>query len=157
MNTVTKKLSRLTVHVSSQADPASENWTWSYLYRGFLLVNNPRTHALSIFTRVNINFLENAWEFNIRVTYWNETKWVFLSSIPKGTALWVHFIKWYFCTYCLRTLSRICLNSFITSEAIQSRCAVLRYSRLTDAQVLHRLLEVCEKEQVRFYLTNKEA
>ena len=36
----------------------------------------------------------------------------------------------------------------IISEAIQSRCAVLRYSRLTDAQVLHRLLEVCEKEQV---------
>lgn len=37
------------------------------------------------------------------------------------------------------------------SEAIQSRCAVLRYSRLTDAQVLHRLLEVCEKEQVGRY------
>lgn len=39
-------------------------------------------------------------------------------------------------------------NNVILSEAIQSRCAVLRYSRLTDAQVLHRLLEVCEKEQV---------
>ncbi|PFX15516.1 Replication factor C subunit 2 [Stylophora pistillata] len=41
-----------------------------------------------------------------------------------------------------------CNTSEKIIEAIQSRCAVLRYSRLTDAQVLHRLLEVCEKEQV---------
>lgn len=41
-----------------------------------------------------------------------------------------------------------CNTSDKIIEAIQSRCAVLRYSRLTDAQVLHRLLEVCEKEQV---------
>ena len=39
--------------------------------------------------------------------------------------------------------------SIPTTEAIQSRCAVLRYSKLTDAQVLTRLLEVCEKEEVR--------
>ncbi|KAL5478145.1 hypothetical protein EMCRGX_G025034 [Ephydatia muelleri] len=33
-------------------------------------------------------------------------------------------------------------------EAIQSRCAVLRYSRLSDAQILTRLLTVCDKEKV---------
>ncbi|XP_066298609.1 replication factor C subunit 2-like [Branchiostoma lanceolatum] len=33
-------------------------------------------------------------------------------------------------------------------EAIQSRCAVLRYSKLTDNQILERLLFVCEKESV---------
>lgn len=42
------------------------------------------------------------------------------------------------------------------SEAIQSRCAVLRYSRLTDAQVLHRLLEVCEKEEVRTVFVQRQ-
>lgn len=35
-------------------------------------------------------------------------------------------------------------------EPIQSRCAVLRYSKLTDAQILKRLLEVCEAENVEF-------
>ena len=38
------------------------------------------------------------------------------------------------------------------TEAIQSRCAVLRYSKLTDAQILTRLLEVCDKEKVSGYL-----
>ena len=38
-------------------------------------------------------------------------------------------------------------NSFF-SEPIQSRCAVLRYSKLSDAQILARLLEVCDKEKV---------
>ncbi|XP_072044724.1 replication factor C subunit 2-like [Amphiura filiformis] len=33
-------------------------------------------------------------------------------------------------------------------EPIQSRCAVLRYSKLTDKQLLKRLLEVCEMESV---------
>lgn len=37
-----------------------------------------------------------------------------------------------------------------TVEPIQSRCAVLRYSKLTDAQVLKRLLEVCEVEAVSY-------
>lgn len=41
-----------------------------------------------------------------------------------------------------------CNQSEKIIEAIQSRCAVLRYSRLSDAQVLRRLLEVCEKENV---------
>lgn len=33
-------------------------------------------------------------------------------------------------------------------EPIQSRCAVLRYSKLTDGQILARLQEVVEKEGV---------
>ncbi|XP_068824445.1 replication factor C subunit 2 isoform X2 [Capricornis sumatraensis] len=35
-------------------------------------------------------------------------------------------------------------------EPIQSRCAVLRYTKLTDAQILARLLSVIEKEKVRY-------
>lgn len=38
-----------------------------------------------------------------------------------------------------------------TSEAIQSRCAVLRYSKLSDAQILTRLLEVCDREKVSYW------
>uniref|UniRef100_A0A6I8QA85 Replication factor C subunit 2 n=1 Tax=Xenopus tropicalis TaxID=8364 RepID=A0A6I8QA85_XENTR len=34
-------------------------------------------------------------------------------------------------------------------EPIQSRCAVLRYTKLTDAQVLARLMDVVEKERVQ--------
>eukprot|EP00069_Balaena_mysticetus_P016572 bmy_00383T0 len=34
-------------------------------------------------------------------------------------------------------------------EPIQSRCAVLRYTKLTDAQILARLLNVIEKEKVQ--------
>ncbi|OCT95116.1 hypothetical protein XELAEV_18012800mg [Xenopus laevis] len=34
-------------------------------------------------------------------------------------------------------------------EPIQSRCAVLRYTKLTDAQVLARLMDVVEKEKVQ--------
>jgi replication factor C subunit 2/4 len=33
-------------------------------------------------------------------------------------------------------------------EAIQSRCAILRYTKLSDAEVLERLLEVVEAEKV---------
>ncbi|KAK9878120.1 hypothetical protein WA026_021138 [Henosepilachna vigintioctopunctata] len=35
-------------------------------------------------------------------------------------------------------------------EPIQSRCAVLRYSKLTDAQVLARIIQICQKEQVNY-------
>uniref|UniRef100_A0A8C5VU44 Replication factor C subunit 2 n=1 Tax=Microcebus murinus TaxID=30608 RepID=A0A8C5VU44_MICMU len=35
-------------------------------------------------------------------------------------------------------------------EPIQSRCAVLRYTKLTDAQILARLLNVIEKENVPY-------
>ena len=33
-------------------------------------------------------------------------------------------------------------------EPIQSRCAILRYSKLRDTEVLKRLLEICEMEKV---------
>ena len=48
-----------------------------------------------------------------------------------------------------------CNNSEKIIEPIQSRCAVLRYSRLTDAQVLSRVLEVCTSEKVHFYKITK--
>uniref|UniRef100_A0A2A4JNE6 Replication factor C subunit 2 n=1 Tax=Heliothis virescens TaxID=7102 RepID=A0A2A4JNE6_HELVI len=41
-------------------------------------------------------------------------------------------------------------NSEKIIEPIQSRCAVLRYSRLTDAQILAKVLEVCEKERLSY-------
>lgn len=34
-------------------------------------------------------------------------------------------------------------------EPIQSRCAILRYSKLNDAEVLKRLKEICDMESVR--------
>ena len=45
-----------------------------------------------------------------------------------------------------------CNNSEKIIEAIQSRCAMLRCAKLTDAQVLAKVLEVCEKEQVICWL-----
>ncbi|XP_050502971.1 replication factor C subunit 2 [Diabrotica virgifera virgifera] len=42
-------------------------------------------------------------------------------------------------------------------EAIQSRCAILRYSRLSDAQVLARTLQICEKENVKYTEDGLEA
>jgi replication factor C subunit 2/4 len=41
-----------------------------------------------------------------------------------------------------------CNQSNKIIEAIQSRCAILRYSRLTDQQLLTRLLQICEAEGV---------
>ena len=39
---------------------------------------------------------------------------------------------------------------FLSTEPIQSRCAVLRYSKLSDAQLLARLLEVVKSEDVSY-------
>uniref|UniRef100_A0A8C5L0I9 Replication factor C subunit 2 n=1 Tax=Jaculus jaculus TaxID=51337 RepID=A0A8C5L0I9_JACJA len=39
---------------------------------------------------------------------------------------------------------------FLCAEPIQSRCAVLRYTKLTDAQVLTRLMNVIEREKVPY-------
>ncbi|XP_077995690.1 replication factor C subunit 2-like [Glandiceps talaboti] len=50
-----------------------------------------------------------------------------------------------------------CNTSDKIIEPIQSRCAVLRYSKLTDAQVLNRLLTVCDKEQVTYNDSGLEA
>mmetsp|Transcript_25085 Transcript_25085/g.53785 ORF Transcript_25085/g.53785 Transcript_25085/m.53785 type:complete len:392 (-) Transcript_25085:383-1558(-) len=41
-----------------------------------------------------------------------------------------------------------CNNSTKIIEPIQSRCAVVRYSRLSDEDILQRLLDVCEAEGV---------
>ncbi|EMD41875.1 hypothetical protein CERSUDRAFT_102269 [Gelatoporia subvermispora B] len=35
-------------------------------------------------------------------------------------------------------------------EPIQSRCAILRYTKLRDTEVLQRLLEICQAEQVKY-------
>lgn len=37
-------------------------------------------------------------------------------------------------------------------EPIQSRCAILRYSKLKDAEVMKRLKEICEMESVSYIL-----
>lgn len=42
-----------------------------------------------------------------------------------------------------------CNNSSKIIEPIQSRCAILRFGRLTNEQLLTRLLEVCEAEGVK--------
>ncbi|CAH1402459.1 unnamed protein product [Nezara viridula] len=43
-----------------------------------------------------------------------------------------------------------CNNSEKIIEPIQSRCAMLRYEKLKDSQVLAKLLEICEKEGVSY-------
>ena len=42
-----------------------------------------------------------------------------------------------------------CNNSSKIIEPIQSRCAIVRFSKLSDEQVLRRLLEVCEAERAQ--------
>lgn len=42
-----------------------------------------------------------------------------------------------------------CNQSNKIIEPLQSRCAILRYSRLTDAQILTRLQQIVEAEQVQ--------
>jgi replication factor C subunit 2/4 len=42
-----------------------------------------------------------------------------------------------------------CNQSNKIIEPIQSRCAILRYARLSDAELLKRLLEICVIEKVR--------
>lgn len=43
-----------------------------------------------------------------------------------------------------------CNSSEKIIEPIQSRCAMLRYSKLTDAQILAKMLNVCELEHLSF-------
>lgn len=42
-----------------------------------------------------------------------------------------------------------CNQSNKIIEPLQSRCAILRYSRLTDAQILQRLQQICKAENVQ--------
>lgn len=47
--------------------------------------------------------------------------------------------------------TRFCLACNMSSkiiEPIQSRCAILRYAKLRDTEILRRLLEICEVEKV---------
>ncbi|KAK7463880.1 replication factor C subunit 4 [Stygiomarasmius scandens] len=49
--------------------------------------------------------------------------------------------------------TRFCLACNMSNkiiEPIQSRCAILRYAKLTDAELLKRLLEICELEKVQY-------
>ncbi|KAG7209162.1 hypothetical protein KM043_015301 [Ampulex compressa] len=41
-----------------------------------------------------------------------------------------------------------CNNSEKIIEPIQSRCAMLRYGKLSDAQILAKVIEVCQKENI---------
>uniref|UniRef100_A0A8D9EI69 Replication factor C subunit 2 n=1 Tax=Cacopsylla melanoneura TaxID=428564 RepID=A0A8D9EI69_9HEMI len=41
-----------------------------------------------------------------------------------------------------------CNNSEKIIEPIQSRCAMLRYNKLSDAQLLSKVIQICEKENV---------
>jgi len=50
-----------------------------------------------------------------------------------------------------------CNSSEKIIEPIQSRCAMLRYSKLSDAQVLAKVLSVCEAEQVQYSEDGLEA
>ncbi|XP_076295454.1 replication factor C subunit RfC4 [Lasioglossum baleicum] len=43
-----------------------------------------------------------------------------------------------------------CNNSEKIIEPIQSRCAMLRYGKLSDAQVLAKVLQVCSKENISY-------
>lgn len=43
-----------------------------------------------------------------------------------------------------------CNQSNKIIEPIQSRCAVLRYAKLTDSQILKRLIEICDAENVSY-------
>lgn len=55
--------------------------------------------------------------------------------------------------------TRFCLACNMSNkiiEPIQSRCAILRYSKLRDAEILQRLLEICEMEKVGFIVSPGE-
>jgi DNA polymerase III gamma/tau subunit len=43
-----------------------------------------------------------------------------------------------------------CNQSNKIIEPLQSRCAILRYARLTDAQVVGRVMQICEAEDVKY-------
>lgn len=50
-----------------------------------------------------------------------------------------------------------CNNSTKIIEPIQSRCAVLRFTRLSDAEILFRIRQVCERENVPYNMSGLEA
>ena len=42
-----------------------------------------------------------------------------------------------------------CNQSNKIIEPIQSRCAILRYAKLSDAEIIERLMEIIKEEDVR--------
>ena len=50
-----------------------------------------------------------------------------------------------------------CNNSEKIIEPIQSRCALLRFSKLTDSQILAKLIEICDKENLKYEENGLEA
>ena len=50
-----------------------------------------------------------------------------------------------------------CNNSSEIIEPIQSRCAILRFTKLSDSEILERLQDICEKEKVSYELPGLEA
>jgi replication factor C subunit 2/4 len=50
-----------------------------------------------------------------------------------------------------------CNNSSEIIEPIQSRCAILRFTRLQDVELLERLKDICTKEGVKFTMDGLEA
>lgn len=44
-----------------------------------------------------------------------------------------------------------CNSSDKIIEPIQSRCAMLRYGKLSDAQILAKIIDICKKEDVGIY------
>ena len=43
-----------------------------------------------------------------------------------------------------------CNQSNKIIEPLQSRCAILRYARLTDGQIVHRLMQICTAENISY-------
>ena len=68
--------------------------------RNFVVVKNTLTHALSILTRCDINFLENAWEINRGFTWRNELVGCFRQCSESHRAR-SRFLVSNRCTYCL--------------------------------------------------------
>ena len=50
-----------------------------------------------------------------------------------------------------------CNNSSDIIEPIQSRCAILRFTKVSDAEILERLQDICKKEDVQYELGGLEA
>jgi DNA polymerase III delta prime subunit len=50
-----------------------------------------------------------------------------------------------------------CNNSSEIIEPIQSRCAILRFTKLSDPDLLERLQDICKKEDVKYELPGLEA
>ena len=50
-----------------------------------------------------------------------------------------------------------CNNSSEIIEPIQSRCAILRFTKVSDAEILERLEDICKKEDVQYELGGLEA